>query len=167
MPVAERVVANTSPLLNLALVERLDLLEAQFSSVLVPEQVWDELTEGEDGVDDLERYRERDVLEIVPVEETELFREFRRELDRGESAALAHAIEIDAELVLLDEREARAAANRHELSRTGVIGVLLRGSRDGVVDLREELDALGDAGFWISDELYERALELDGASGNE
>ena len=44
---------------------------------------------------------------------------------------------------------------------TGVIGILLRASREGEIDLRTELDALREAGFWISDALYERALDKD------
>lgn len=158
MPAADRVVANTSPLLNLALVDRLELLETQFSSVRVPEQVWDELMEGNEGVEELERRKDGGMFEIVPVEETDVFREFRRELDLGESAAIAHAIEIDADLILLDEREARATAKRHGLNRTGVVGILLRAASDGQVDLRTELDALREAGFWINDNLFDRAL---------
>jgi hypothetical protein len=38
-----KVVSNASPLLNLALVDRLDLLESQFASVTIPDQVWAEL----------------------------------------------------------------------------------------------------------------------------
>jgi len=41
---------------------------------------------------------------------------------------------------------------------TGVIGILLRGARNGTVDLQAELDALRDAGFWIDDELYAEVL---------
>lgn len=41
---------------------------------------------------------------------------------------------------------------------TGVIGILLRAARTGAIDLRTELDALREEGFWISDELYEEIL---------
>ncbi|WIV66367.1 hypothetical protein [Natrialbaceae archaeon AArc-T1-2] len=43
MPDGELVVADTSPLLNLALIGRLDLLREQFDGVTAPEQVWNEL----------------------------------------------------------------------------------------------------------------------------
>ena len=45
MPSSGLVVSDTSPLLNLALIERLDLLESQFSSITVPEQVREELAD--------------------------------------------------------------------------------------------------------------------------
>jgi predicted nucleic acid-binding protein len=43
MPKDRKVVSNTSQLLNLALIDRLDLLRNQFPELDVPEQVWDEI----------------------------------------------------------------------------------------------------------------------------
>ena len=160
MPKDRRVVSNTSPLLNLALIDRLDLLRSQFSGLEVPEQVWNEIHAGERGTDALEELRNEGFLNIVSVAEDELFREIREDIDRGEAAALRYALERDADLILLDEKEARNVTRRHEIPRTGVIGILLKGANEGDVDdLAEELDALQDAGFWISDELYEEILD--------
>ena len=142
MPDGELVVADTSPLLNVALIGRLDLLREQFDGVTAPEQVWDELAAGDDGLDDLCALRDEGFLELVPVEESSLFVELRRELDRGEAAALAYAIDADADLVLLDERDARRVARRHDRSVTGVIGVLLRAAERDRIDLRDALDRL-------------------------
>lgn len=162
MPNSGLVASDTSPLLNLALIERLDLLRTQFSEVTVPRRVWDELTEGEDGLDALHELRDDDFLRIVEVERSDLFVEVFHELDHGETAAVCYAVEHDADLVLLDERDGRRVARRHDLEVTGVIGVLLRGAKTEAVDLRQELDALREAGFWISDDLYSRALsEVD------
>ncbi|MFC6977041.1 DUF3368 domain-containing protein [Halomicroarcula sp. GCM10025709] len=41
---------------------------------------------------------------------------------------------------------------------TGVIGILLRAANEDDLDLQQELDALREAGFWISDELYSKIL---------
>ena len=95
----------------------------------------------------------------MSVDETPLFKEFRRTLDLGEAATLSYAVERDADLVLLDEREGRQVARRHELSTTEAIGILLRAARNDVIDLQAELDALRSAGFWISDDLYNEVLE--------
>jgi predicted nucleic acid-binding protein len=88
MPEADQVVSNTSPLLNLALISRLDLLAEQFETVHVPRQVWEELADGTDGMDDLRTLRSRDFLSVVPVEETDLYVEIARQLDEGETAAI-------------------------------------------------------------------------------
>jgi len=114
------VVSNTSPLLNLALVDRIDLVRNQFSTIHVPEHVWDELTAGEEGPETLQSLHD-DTLAIVSVDEGPLFREFRRTVDVGEAATLSYAVEANADLVLLDEREARQAARRHDLPIPGAI----------------------------------------------
>lgn len=153
------VVSDTSPLLNLALVERLDLLESQFETVTAPEQVWTELAAGEDGLAALRALRSRGSLVVEAVDHDDLFVELARELDLGEAAAIRYAIKNDTDLLLLDEREGRKTARRHGLELTGVVGILLRGAEQGVVDLRLELDRLRSAGFWISDELYAEVLD--------
>jgi len=107
MPSSGLVVSDTSPLLNLALIDRLDLLRTQFTDVTVPRRVWDELTEGEEGLDPLRGLRNNDFLSIVEVEYSDLFVEVVHELDLGETAAICYAVEHDADLVLLDERDGR------------------------------------------------------------
>jgi predicted nucleic acid-binding protein len=158
MPSSGLIVSDTSPLLNLALINRLDLLRTQFADVTVPHRVWDELTEGEEGLEGLRELRDNNLLSIVEVERSNLFVEVFHELDLGETAAICYAVEHDADLVLLDERDGRRVARRHDLEVTGVIGILLRGAKTDEVDLKQELDALREAGFWISDDLYTHAL---------
>ncbi|WP_254821903.1 DUF3368 domain-containing protein [Haloglomus halophilum] len=149
----ELIVADTSPLLNLALIGRLDLLESQFSGITAPEQVWTELTEGEEGLEALQELREQGFLTIIPVDRSDLFVEIVHELDIGETAAICYAVTEGAGLLLIDERDGRRVARRHGLSVTGVIGILLREAKHGNLDIEAELDALREAGFWISDEL--------------
>jgi len=158
MPNNEIVVSDTSPLLNLALIEQLTLLKSQFSDITIPRQVWKELTDGEAGLDALRSLRDEGFLTVMEVERTDLFTEILHELDLGETAAICHAIESDATLILLDEKDGRQVARRHDLTVTGIIGILLRGANAGEVELESELDALREAGFWLSDDLYSKVL---------
>ncbi len=82
------------------------------------------------------------------------------------------ALEIGADLVLLDEKEGRRAAQRLGLRVAGVLAILLEAKKDGAVDsLRFLMDALRQtAGFYVSDAVYQRVLALagemeDGRSG--
>ncbi len=160
MPRSKLVVSNTSPILNLAIVDRLELLRSQFPGVVVPEHVWMEVQEGGRGKEALEQLRETGFLTVEPTEEDELFHELLEGIDVGEAAAIRHSLQRDADLLLLDEKEARTVARRHETPCTGVIGVLLKAEADGEIDaLERELDSLRDAGFWISDDLYRSILE--------
>lgn len=150
MPADSLVVSDTSPLLNLALIDELGLLEVQFDSLTIPRAVWDELTADEDGMDGLRELKRRGFLTLVAVERDELFVEISTQLDVGETAAITYAIESDADLVLIDEREGRQVARRHGLAITGVIGILLKAANTGEIELRDGLDRLRQAGFWIS-----------------
>ena len=85
----------------------------------------------------------------------------RRDLDRGEAETLALAVELKADLVLLDEKEGRHAASRLGLHSLGALGILLQAKRLGAVtEVRSLLDALREqAGFFLSDSLYWQVLE--------
>lgn len=158
MDSSESVVSNTSPLLNLALVDRLSLLSDQFEQITVPPGVREELLAGPRTADKLTTLLDSDFVHVRSVSRRDLVVELQSELDRGESEAIALALEIDAERLLLDEREGRAVARRHEIPITGVVGVLIRAAAEGTVEITDALDELREAGFWIDDALYEKAV---------
>ena len=76
----------------------------------------------------------------------------------------ALAVEINASCTLLDEREARAAAQRMNLTITGVLGVLLRAKKQGEIALlAPEVERLRkEARFFIAPELERHLLDLAG-----
>ncbi|RLC13689.1 MAG: DUF3368 domain-containing protein [Deltaproteobacteria bacterium] len=84
-------------------------------------------------------------------------------MDEGESEAIALAVCRNADLILLDESEARRIAELYNLSKTGVIGLLIRAKQEKLIDsLKTELDRLMEGGFWIDQNLYNQALVATG-----
>ena len=81
-------------------------------------------------------------------------------LDPGEAEAIALALEMSADLILMDERDGRSAAERAGLPVTGVLGVLLRAKNEGQIQLiKPEVDALRTrARFFLSARLQEKAF---------
>lgn len=159
MPSDDFVVADTSPLLNLALTGRLDLVRSQFASITVPVAVRRELLAGDDAADQLEKLLASDLVTVAEPRRDDLVRELQHELDVGEAATIALAIERAADLALIDERDGRRVARRHEIPVTGAIGILLKAAHDGEVSIRPALDDLRSVGFWIDDDLYHRAID--------
>ena len=159
-------VSNTSPLLNLAIIGRLELVRAQFEGVLVPPAVVEEfrLQEGRPGSSALRRAIEEEWIVVEDPSDDPLVRTLGQDLDLGESEAIALAVEKEAGLILLDEREGRRRARNVGLEVTGLLGVLIRADREGnLSSLSEAIAQLEEeAGFWISDALREKIL-----SGNE
>ena len=97
------VVSNTSPLSNLAIIGRLDLLREQLGSVTIPPGVRIELSRhpNPEAGKLLERALENRWLRVVPLAGA-VPADLVSALDVGEAQALALALEIKAEMVLLD-----------------------------------------------------------------
>jgi Predicted nucleic acid-binding protein, contains PIN domain len=159
------VVCDTSPLLLLAKVGRLRLLTTLYGQVEIPTAVLDEVNvqQGADA-EAIRQWRRRNDLPVREASGASLH-SLPEELGKGERAAIALAIERDADLVVLDDQEGRRVAKGKGLSVTGTIGVLVEARASGHVDsLRQELDRVVEAGLWISESFYERLLQEFGES---
>lgn len=160
------IVSNTSPLLNLAIIGRLELLEQQFSDVLIPPAVLGELRAGEGlpGSESLRDAIRKGWLQVVELTSRDVANVLWRTLDEGEAEAIALAMQLQSEQILLDERDGRRAALAAGLKPVGALGVLLRAKRDGVLSsLQVELVRLREiANFRIAADLETELLAAAG-----
>jgi predicted nucleic acid-binding protein len=86
-----------------------------------------------------------------------------REVSKGEAEAIALAIELKADLLLLDERRGRRVAARYRLRITSLGGILIEAKQQGLLTtVRPTLDALQAVGYRISQRLYEDILRAAG-----
>lgn len=156
------VVSNTSPLTNLAAIGQFDLLRNLYGRLHIAPSVWDELNTGGEHWPGRDAVAAADWIERHAVQNQALVTALQRDLDRGEAESIALALELDANLVLLDEKEGRHTAKRLGLRVVGVVGILLEAKATGAVDtVRPHLNALCQAaGFYLSDSLYQHALTL-------
>ena len=88
----------------------------------------------------------------------------RQDLDAGESEAIALTLEIEAGLLIMDERLGRETARHFGLRYIGLVGVLIEARQKGLIPaIKPYLDALRDsAGFRLTTDLYERILRDQG-----
>ena len=109
----------------------------------------------------MEEIERADWIEVRDIGNRPLAAALAQRLDDGESEAIALALELKADLVLLDEKDARKAAESLGLNVLGVVGLLIWARRKGIIaSLRDELIRLREkAGFRIGEELFNRALE--------
>jgi len=157
------VVSNTSPILNLTMVGHGGLLRDLYSEVFIPEAVASELraiqAEQQDPGNAIPSWVGTRSVANVP-----LVHALQLELDAGESEAIVLALETRADLVLLDERKARAVAARMGVRFIGLLGVLLEAKRRRhIPTVKPLLDSLTvKAGFWLGSHLYARVLREAG-----
>jgi predicted nucleic acid-binding protein len=160
------VISNTSPLLNLAIIDHLFLLPQQFGQVLIPQAVLAELKVDQDlpGSSVLRAALNEGWLIPQSVGNGALVSLLRQQLHQGESEAIALAIEVSAERILLDEKEARQSARALGLAITGILGILLRGWHEGTVDsMKVATERLQrEANFWIAPALLNQLLQESG-----
>jgi uncharacterized protein len=160
------VASNTSPISNLAIIGRLNLLRIQFREIWIPVAVRSELDQLSQPAASKEIQQALQDGWIRPraLREDKVARLLAAALDPGEAEAIALALELSADLILLDERDGRSAAERAGLRVTGVLGVLLRAKNDGQIQLiKPEIEALRTrARFFLSARLQEKALEIAG-----
>jgi uncharacterized protein len=157
------VVSDTSPIRALPHLSRLDLLTTLFDQVLVPPAVDAELRSPPGDLPFVD-VRLLAFARIQAPSDQQKVIELRHVLDPGESEALALALEIGVESILIDEAAGRSMARRLGLSPIGVLGLLVRGKQHGLVDLVQPLlDQLeNDLGFFISASLRAEVLRLAG-----
>jgi uncharacterized protein len=149
------VVADSSPLIALCRIARLELLHDLFGQLAIPNAVWQEVVAGHPGKAGVTEIAAADWIKQHTVKDRLLVNLLRQDLGAGESEAIVLAREISADVLLMDERRGREAAKRLGITCTGLVGVLLEARRRGVVNdpvsIAQDLRDL--AGFWISDEL--------------
>lgn len=161
-----RAVSNTSPLLNLAIIGHLGLLQSQFDEVLIPPGVLKELRLDDllPGAVALREALADGWIRVSEIEDPPVVALLRRTLDLGESEAIALAIEVKPDYVLMDERDGRQVAGSLDLPVTGALGVLLRAKLEGTLpSLQQALVALEEkAGFRIGRDLVRQVLAAAG-----
>ncbi len=160
------VVADTGPINYLLLIEQIEILPALFGKVILPSVVRDEMA------------RPKAPLMVRSwIANTPLWVEVRsaavhfsdaslRRLDAGEGAAISLALEIEADLLLMDDRGGVMAARAKGFRVAGTPAVLSMGALRGLLDLADAFAQLKRTSFHYRQEILDQYLdEHFGSSG--
>jgi hypothetical protein len=150
--------------MNLAIIGHFHLIHQLFEEVIIPQEVWTELIiqgEGKPGAKDIEGAT---WIKVAKVKNDSLVKTLTKDLDVGEVAAIALGIEMEADLLLLDETDARDIAEFYDLKKTGVIDILISAKKNSLIkQIRPILERLRtEAHFWIKQDLYDVILSQSG-----
>ena len=104
------VVSNSTILIGLAKIGKLDLLRKIFSKVYIPEEVFKEVAERGKKKPGSQVISKAGWIEIKPINEKTQVNFLMAFLEKGEAEVLALAKEINTDLILLDEEKARKSA---------------------------------------------------------
>lgn len=152
---------DTSVLLYLGRIGQLHLLPALFEAVFVPAQVTLELDMGRLLRADTVDPRQLTWAMLVDVQQKEMEKLPPNRLGPGERSVIAYAQFHGHCMAGLDDRMARLLAEDLGLKVIGVVGILLKGKRAGLIPFVQPLlDQLRRSGFRLQDGIYHEALRL-------
>lgn len=144
-------VTNSTCLIGLERIQRLDILPLIFDPITVPPAVQTEV-----GIS-------TPWLAVQAPQNRGIVQSLKTQIDAGEAEAIALAMELGDVFLILDDLSARRIARQLELKVIGTVGLLLRAKQQDVIsEIKPILDALTTANFRISDALIRKALQLAG-----
>jgi len=155
-------VADTSPLILLAKVNRLTLLQDLYGDVLIPPLVAMEVRAKPDSTPpELDQFIGSGRIR-VPQNRAQVQR-LSVHLGMGEAEAIALASELPGAVLIMDDAEGRRAAQRLGVRVTGVLGVLIKAKVRGIIPaIAPILDQLVAEGFWLSEAMRRSVLDAVG-----
>lgn len=159
------VVSDTSCISALARIGRLDILRLLFGEIVIPAKVYEELLELRHFGVDISLFQAAWILKQKPTPCPFLDALLAlAQVDAGEANAIALALEIEAEWIILDDMYARQVAKASGLNITGLGGILLQAKTAGIIHSVGETLRLcvEKANFRLSPAVIDRLLSLAG-----
>ena len=156
-----KVIADSSFLIALAMIDALPLLSRIFSEVFIPEAVYEEVVVRGAGLPGAEEVASAAWIKRTRVEDADKVRAYQAErLGEGEAEALALAEELNAGLVLVDDERAWETARRKGIACLRSVELLLEAHRQRLLDAEAVQVKLVELGKkrWVSEEVLEVAL---------
>lgn len=149
------VVSDTGPINYLVLIGQVELLHHLYGKILLPPAVHAELTQPRTPPEVAVWVRNLPNWVEVRTPKTTLP---NLSVDPGEREAISLALEVNASLVLMDDRLGRTEARQQGLDVIGTLGILDAAASRGLVDLSKALHSLRETNFRGSPVLFDEML---------
>lgn len=152
------IISDTSVITYLIQLEKLYLLKNLFDEIIISPKVEEELLR----ISNQESILKQSTWIVVrKLKDERLFNQLLQELDPGEAESIALAVELEADLLLIDEKRGRKIAEQYNIRITGLLGILIQSKEEEIImELKPTLDKLiYELNFRISPNLYQTILK--------
>jgi predicted nucleic acid-binding protein len=156
------VISNTTPIITLIKVEKLEILKELFGEVYISNGVFKELISNEIFRDEARIIKTSDFIKTINVKNEFAVKLLQKTagLDLGESESIVLSNELKGDVLIIDEKRGRSVAKSMDLNISGTLGLLLKAKDMGIIDkVRPFLDKIIDANIRISMDLYEEIIK--------
>lgn len=152
----DKVIVNSTPVIGLANIGKLDVLRQMYGTITIPQAVFDEIKSPS-----VQRQvnANRDWIVVEQINDSSQKQMYRAKLHAGEVEVMILAQEKKADLVILDDNAAKKTAKFLGLRVIGTLGILVLAKKRGYIkEVSPVLDALKRDGFFVSDDLCDLVL---------
>lgn len=158
------IVSDASILINLAIIKQLELLKSLYDKVVIPDAVFHEIVVKGAGKPGAQEIQMLDWLEVKSCQDVNMVNKLLNDVDLGEAEAITLSLEMQANLLLIDEKLGRQKAKEFNIKTIGLLGILLDAKNQGVVSsVTSIMDRLRvEAKFRIGESLYQQVKKLAG-----
>ena len=157
------VVSDSTILIGLAKIGKLDLLKEIFNKVFIPKEVFKEVVERGKGKPGYKTIKEAVLINIKPVKDKMQVAFLQGSLEKGEAEVLVLARELAADMILLDEEKARKSAVIAGFEIMGLLGLFILAKNLGLIhEVHPLVDKLMINKFRISDKFIKQTLKKAG-----
>lgn len=160
-----RIVSNTTPIISLIKINKLELLKELFDEVYISKGVYEELIANKAFNEEIKLIKRSDFIKIVAVKNELAVKLLQKNmgLDLGESESIVLYDESKADLLIIDEKKGRSVAKSISLNVVGTLGILLKAKdKDLIENIKPLLDKMIDANIRISNDLYNEIINKSG-----
>ncbi|HZW69727.1 MAG TPA: DUF3368 domain-containing protein [Hanamia sp.] len=154
------IVSDTSCIGYLIQINLLHLLQTLYGEIIIPAAVNDEILQLENKGPILSEFKNADWIKIYSTHNLSNVNKYKNILDRGELEAISIAIELQADLLIIDEKLGRIVAKTIGFDITGLVGILITAkNKNLILSVKKALDEVILLGCRISNTLYNIALK--------
>lgn len=146
------IIADSSCLILLSKINELNILQLLFGEIIITKEIQQEFNK---PLPDWVIIRSADDERVQKILESSL--------DKGESSAIALAVELENSLLILDDKKARNMAAQLHLDYTGTVGIIIDAKQNGyITSVKEVLHKIHQTDFRLSIDLENILLKLSG-----
>jgi predicted nucleic acid-binding protein len=134
-----------------------------YGEILIPNAVYNELSAKPDSICKIEVDNSKDWIRVEEIKNQMAKSMYKTQLHEGEVEVMILAQEVNADLVIIDDANAKKHAKYLKLPVTGTLGVLIKAKQNGYVDkLKPMLQMMIENGIYISQDLVKLCLKQVG-----
>lgn len=154
------IVSDTSCIGYLIQLNLLNLLHIIYGEIIIPKAVNEEIFQLKDKGHNLTEFENATWIKIYQANNLSNVNDYKYILDKGELEAISIAIELKADLLIIDEKLGRIVATNIGFDITGLVGILITAkNKNLILSVKDALDKVILLGCRISKKLYNIALK--------